>query len=132
METLPLLILFDGYWGNLSVLDDFQVLRDIKPRLHPQGIGFIHIIGLAEHSVTNQCRLRYLVRVLTVPHLLFFAAPEGTSTLIEAVGLAGLIEHQLLLLFPRCRVVNHGGVVGVAALLLRGVVWLLLLELFAH
>jgi len=69
--------------------------------------------------------------MVTLPHLLFLAASEGTSALIDTVGLAGLVEHQLLLLFPRCRVVDHCGVVGVAALLLRGVVWLLLLELFA-
>ena len=127
METLPLFILFDGYWGHLRVLDDFQVLRDIKPRLHPERIGFIHIIGLAEHSITNQGRLRYLVRVVTVPHPLFLAASERTSTVIETVGLAGLIEHQLLLLFPRSRVVDNCGVVGVATLFLRGVVWWLLL-----
>jgi len=101
VETLPLLILFYGYCGGLCVLDDFLVLRDIKPRLHPKGIGVIHIIGLAEHSIPDQGRLRYLVRVVTLPHLSIPAAPECTSTLLETVSLAGLIEHQLLLLFPR-------------------------------
>ena len=60
------------------------------------------------------------MRVVTLPFLPLLAAPESTSPLLETVGLAGLIEHQLLLLFPRRRVVDDGGVVGVAALLLLG------------
>lgn len=58
------------------------------------------------------------MRVVTLSHFPILAAPESTSPLLETVGLAGLIEHQLLLLFPRRRVMDYSGVVWVTALLL--------------